>query len=319
MLWDRDTEPREACRRCFLLLHYSFGARKRRTDADAMSKTQWTRAEHSLLLRAWLEVAESVEPSQTLSKAALSERVYSRFAALSPGDCKRTSSAMAIQKAVLAFNFNFIVHYNLENGANAWISLDPKERADVYACEKTSAYNFVDLDPAMLQTMARIRKYLESEFQAGSPATFRRTRSKEKKKKKSPDDECAGDANATSFQAIIDVHRDAETSSSSDSSDDSVSSNRYHTGPPRKRTVRCRGPSTIASAELTDIVAAFKKTSERLDQINRRLERLVAADRRRHGSHQQQQQLLSTSGTLGRGSGNRSVGQERQRGNSARR
>ncbi|TYZ68030.1 hypothetical protein PybrP1_011265 [[Pythium] brassicae (nom. inval.)] len=254
-----------------------------------MSKTQWTRAEHCLLLRAWLEVAEDVDSSEKPSKAVLNERVFQRFAALSVGDCKRTGSAAGIQMAVLAFNFRFIVDYNLEHGANAWVSLDPTERADVYSREKTAAYNFVDLDPAMTQTMTRIRKHLQIEFPANSATSTSRHRVREKRKL--PDDDVACTASATSFQAVIDEHRGAESTSDGDSSDADDHPSGYATNPKTRRLAtgngkqanRTRRTTFVNTKEMDAIMVAFRKTSDRMNQLTHRLEHLVTIDRRRQG------------------------------------
>lgn len=241
----------------------------------------WTREEHSLLLRAWLDVAEAIDSNDLPpSKALVNERVFERFLARTSGEIKRKSSATALQKAVLVFNYNFVLHYNREHSANAWVSLDPKERADVFAREKTAAYNYIDLDESMVQTLKRIRKRLPSDFRASSMASTSTSRRRVGEKRKAGDGDNTDTACAISFQKVIDEHRSASTSDGDSS--DAVDS---HAAKPKARRLatanakRTQRATSTTTSELEALVAGYRKTSKRLDELTRRLEHVLAVDR----------------------------------------
>lgn len=222
-----------------------------------MSKNAWTRAEYVLLLRAWQDMLEQDAADTKLSsssttittstsksskddsksKAAVGVRVYERFNKLSDGGAsKRTQNATTLQRAVLSFNFSFILQYNMAHGVNAWVSLSREEREQVYNREKTTSYYFVDLDPSMISALTAIRKLLASGSAAatvsaasasssasGSALTPKSTRGRPLKKRGPKPRAGAGNARQV-YRAIIDAKSsDEEDESSSESSDGSSS------------------------------------------------------------------------------------------------
>lgn len=223
-----------------------------------MSKNAWTRTEYVLLLRAWQEVLEQDAADTKLSsstttstnksskddsksKAAVGVRVYERFNELSDGGAsKRTQNATTLQRAVLSFNFSFILQYNMAHGVNAWMSLSREEREQVYNREKTTSYYFVDLDPSMIAALTAIRKLLASGNAAatasaasgsssasgsavGSALTPKATRGRPPKKQGPKSQAGAGNSRQV-YRAIIDAKSsDEEDESSSENSEGSSS------------------------------------------------------------------------------------------------
>lgn len=264
------------------------------TKVRSPAKNVWTRDEYALLLRAWQDVVDNDAEGTPSSKSAVVERMYERFVELSNGACKRTENALGTQKAVLTFNFNFIVRYNLAHGANAWVSLDPTERAAVFAREKTSSYNYIDLDPSMMQAMANIRSHLEAaagdKSEKSSPKRPKLLKTTPAPRVKVVPRMSASDAATRAITSECRSRKIARRSSASSSSSDARDSSNesessgYETPEPvaertairtAKRTRRTDGMVRIAKTELAAIVAAHKKTA-------RDLERLLASDGRRH-------------------------------------
>ncbi|GAB9471109.1 hypothetical protein Gpo141_00008333 [Globisporangium polare] len=249
-----------------------------------MSKNAWTRVEYTLLLRVWQEAQERDAADNKLSNSSpttptsndksssdkvdsksiksVAVRTNERFnEILEGGTSKRTQNAATLQRAVLLFNFSFILQYNKAHGANAWVSLSHEDREEVYNREKTTSYYFVDLDPSMIARLTAIRKLLAN----GSAAT------------------AAAIASASSSTTGSGPGMPPKDESSSSSSDDDESAS-----PVDRRTKKMSRKNSKESKSLHKFEEHAKTRSaamlDALDVIERdvrRLEKLVQRDQ--HG------------------------------------